>query len=92
MTEAAHYVFPPAHAYRLNRCLFAIKSDDAYRERFLADPAAAMTVMGLDADEQAALLAGDREALVRLGAHRYLVFMADLRRRMATGTETFEKF
>jgi hypothetical protein len=92
VTDDLHYVFPPARAYRLNRCLFAIKSDNVYRDRFLADPAAAMTAMGLDADEQAALLAGDREALVRLGAHRYLVFMADLRRRMATGPETFEKF
>ncbi len=87
-----HYAFPPARAYRLNRCLFLIKSDDAFRARFVADANEAMTALGLDADERRALLAGDRDALVRLGAHRYLVFMADLRRRMATGSMNLEHF
>ena len=32
-----HYVFPPARAYPLNRCLFLLKSDDAFRPRYLAD-------------------------------------------------------
>ena len=31
MSAQPHYRFPPASAYRLNRCLFALKSDDAFR-------------------------------------------------------------
>ena len=52
----------------------------------------AMAEHGLDAEAQAALLAADRDALVARGAHPYLVFMADLRLRMARGTGTFEYF
>lgn len=88
----AHYRFPPASAYALNRCLYALKSDDAYRARFLADADAALAEYGLDAEARAALLAGDRDALVARGAHPYLVFMADLRLRMARGSATFEYF
>jgi hypothetical protein len=51
-----------------------------------------MAEHGLDAESQAALLAADRDALVARGAHPYLVFMADLRLRMARGTGTFEYF
>jgi hypothetical protein len=92
-SEAApHYRFPPARAYRLNRCLFALKSDDAFRARYVADPGTAMREMGVDGEDQAALLAGAREALVARGAHPYLVFMADLRLRMDRGTTTFEYF
>ncbi len=91
MTEM-HYRFPPASAYPLNRCLFALKSDDAFRARFVADPKAAMGEHGLDPATQAALLAADRDALVARGAHAYLVFMADLRVRMARGAATFEYF
>ena len=87
-----HYRFPPASAYLLNRCLYALKSDDAFRARFLADAKTAMAEHGLDAEAQAALLGSDRDALVARGAHPYLVFMADLRLRMARGTATFEYF
>jgi hypothetical protein len=87
-----HYRFPPAAAFPLNRCLFALKSDDAFRARYLADPAAAMAEHGLSADEGAALRAGDRDALVARGAHPYLVFMADLRLRMAGRHAPFEYF
>jgi hypothetical protein len=92
VSENLHYRFPPARAYRLNRCLFALKSDDAFRTRFLADARAAMVEAGLGDDEQAALRAGDRDALVGLGAHPYLVFMADLRLRMARATMAVEYF
>jgi hypothetical protein len=88
----AHYRFPPASAYRLNHCLFALKSDDAFRARYVADPAAAMRALGLGEEDQAALRAGDRDRLVARGAHPYLVFMADLRLRMDRGTTTFEYF
>jgi hypothetical protein len=92
MNEALHYRFPPASAYRLNRCLFALKSDGPFRARYLADGPAAMRELGLDADEQAALLAWDRDRLVARGAHPYLVFMAGLRLRMERGEGTFEYF
>jgi len=88
----AHYAFPPARAYRLNRCLYAIKSDPAYCARFLADPAAAMAALELSAEEGAALSPLDRDALVGQGAHPYLVFMADLRLRMAREPGALEYF
>ena len=90
MSAILHYRFPPAAAYRLNRCLYRLKSDDAFRARFLADARGATAE--LDADDQAALLAGDRDALVARGAHPYLVFMADLRLRMERQRGTFEYF
>jgi hypothetical protein len=90
--SALHYRFPPASAYRLNRCLFALKSDDAFRARFRKDAGAAMREMALPDAEAAALLRGDRDALVARGAHPYLVFMADLRLRMEREAETVEYF
>ena len=89
---ASHYAFPPASAYPLNRCLFLLKSDDAFRERFVADAGAAMAELSLDGQAQAALQALDRDRLVALGAHPYLVFMAGLRLRMAQEPGTFERF
>ena len=92
MSDEPHYTFPPAAAYRLNRCLHAIKSDSAYCARFLADPAAAMDELGLGAEERAALVPIDRDILVGRGAHPYLVFMAELRLRMAREPGTLEHF
>jgi putative modified peptide len=92
VSASLHYRFPPAAAFRLNRCLYRLKSDDTFRAAFLADARAAMADVGLDADDQTALLAGDREALMARGAHAYLVFMADLRLRMERQRGTFEYF
>lgn len=92
MSEALHYRFPPARAYRLNRCLYLLKSDGAFRARFLADPGVARAETELTVDEQAALVAGDRDALLAGGAHPYLVFMADLHLRMARGGLALEYF
>ncbi|MBI4638723.1 MAG: hypothetical protein HY727_20490 [Candidatus Rokubacteria bacterium] len=92
MSEPLHYRFPPAAAYPLNRCLFALKSDAGFRARYLADPRGAMRAMGLAEAEQAALEAFDRDGLVGRGAHPYLVFMAELRLRMERGTTEFEHF
>lgn len=88
----AHYRFPPARAYRLNCCLRAIKSDPDYCARFVADPRAAMTEIGLDEAEQTALSSLDRGALATLGAHPYLVFMAELRLRIAREPAMLEYF
>jgi hypothetical protein len=87
-----HYFFPPAAAYALNRFLFALKSDTAVRERYVADPEGAMREHGLDDATRAALAAADRDRLVTLGAHPYLVFMAQVRIAMAQEPGTFEYF
>jgi hypothetical protein len=92
MTHERHYTFPPARAYRLNRCLFALKSDREFLARYLADPKAAAAEVGLDEDETRELLAGDRDALLARGAHAYLVFMAALRVRMEREPGDFEYF
>jgi hypothetical protein len=89
---AAHYFFPPARAYHLNRCLYAIKSDSEFRQRFLQDKDRAMGEIGLDEEARAALAAFDRDRLVGLGAHPYLVFMAGLRVRMQGEPSSFERF
>jgi hypothetical protein len=88
----AHYFFPPAAAYPLNRCLFRLKSEPAYRRRFAADREAAMSEAALGPDARAALTAFDRDRLVALGAHPYLVFMADLRLKMERAPAAFEQF
>ncbi len=88
----AHYFFPPAAAYPLNRFLFALKSNTAVRERYVADPDATMREHGLDDEARAALAAADRDRLVALGAHPYLVFMAQVRLSMALEPGAFEHF
>jgi hypothetical protein len=92
LSHLLHYRFPPASAYRLNRCLFALKSNREFLARYLADPKAAVAQMGLGEDEARDLLAGDRDALVARGAHPYLVFMASLRVRMERDPAQFEYF
>ena len=46
----------------------------------------------LDAERIEALRALDRDRLLALGAHAYLVFMAGMRLKMATAPQTFERF
>jgi hypothetical protein len=48
--------------------------------------------MELDAAEQAAVTQLDRQLLVGLGAHPYLVFMAELRLRIAREPGALEYF
>jgi hypothetical protein len=92
MSVDTHYFFPPARAYPLNLCLYRLKSDDAFRGDYLADPARVMDQMRLGAEAREALRGFDRDRLVGLGAHPYLVFMAGLRLRMATEPASFERF
>jgi hypothetical protein len=92
VSDAPHYQFPPARAYRLNRCLYALKSDSDFCARFLRDPAGTAAEMALDAAEQAAVTQLDRHMLVSLGAHPYLVFMAELRLRIAQDPGALEYF
>ena len=88
----AHYFFPPASAYALNRFLFALKSDGAARGRYMKDADAAMREHGLDDAARAALKTFDRDRLVGLGAHPYLVFMAQVRLSMEREPASFEYF
>lgn len=90
--EPAHYFFPPASAYPVNRVLFALKSDDAFRDRFAVNAGAALDEHGVRGEAREALAALDRDRLVALGAHPYLVFMAALRIRMAREPGAFERF
>jgi aromatic-ring opening dioxygenase LigAB LigA subunit len=92
VSAALHYPFPPARAYRLNRCLYSIKSDPEFCARFLADPDGAATEMALTTAERAAVSPLDRDRLVGLGGHPYLVFMAELRLRMARDPGGLEYF
>ena len=87
-----HYFFPPAAAYPLNRFLFALKSDAAARARYVADAQATMRDYGLDEATRAALAGFDRDRLVALGAHPYLVFMAQVRLTMEREPANFEYF
>ena len=87
-----HYTFPPAAGYPLNLCLYRLKSDDSFRERYLKDPDGTLKDVGLDPERIAALRALDRDRLLALGVHAYLVFMAGMRLKMATAPQTFERF
>ncbi len=88
----AHYFFPPARAYPLNRALFRLKSDDAFRARYREAPEGALADAGLDAEARAALLAFDRDRLTALGAHPYLIFMAGVRLGMERDPSALEYF
>ena len=87
-----HYFFPPARAYPLNRCLFLLKSDASFSARYVADREGAMDALGLDDETRAALRTFDRDRLVALGAHPYLVFMAGLRLKIEGQPTAFEYF
>ena len=87
-----HYFFPPAKAYPLNRCLFLLKSDPAFVARYAKDREAAMEEQGLDDETRDALRAFERDRLIALGAHPYLVFMAGLRLKMEHQPASFEYF
>ena len=89
---SSHYFFPPARAYPLNRCLFLLKSDPAFCARFTADRDAAMAELGLGDEHREALRTFERDRLIGLGAHPYLVFMAGLRLKMEREPGAFEYF
>jgi hypothetical protein len=76
------YRFPPAQAYQLNKCLFALKSDETFRQRYATDAERAMQEFRLTLEERDAVRRGDQERLVALGAHPYLAFLARMRLAM----------
>jgi len=69
-----------------------LKSDSEFRTRYVATPDAAMDEVGVTGDARKALRAFERDPLIALGAHPYLVFMADLRLKMDRAPTAFEHF
>jgi hypothetical protein len=72
--------------------IYALKSDSAFRARYLADQDAAMAELALDAPARAAMRDFERDRLIALLAHPYLVFMAGLRVKMDRQPADFEHF
>jgi Aromatic-ring-opening dioxygenase LigAB, LigA subunit len=77
-----HYRFPPAQAYQLNKCLFALKGDATFRQRYATNAERALQEFHLTLEERDAVRRGDQERLVALGAHPYLAFMARMHLEM----------
>ena len=58
--------------YEINSLLYRLKKDRAFRERFNADPKAAMEDLDLTDEERSAFLARDMYAINRLGGYLHL--------------------
>jgi hypothetical protein len=86
------YRFPPAQAYQLNKCLFALKSDVDFRKRYTADAERALQEFQLTLEEREAIRRGDQERLIALGAHPYLAFMARIRMEMGQGEKQYTSY
>jgi hypothetical protein len=71
-----HYKFPPAKAYKLNKCLYMIRNDAAFAQKVLETFDGAVAPLGLAPDETEAVRARDQAKLVDLGAHPLLAFLA----------------
>jgi hypothetical protein len=84
-----HYRFPPAQAYHLNKCLFALKSNTDFRQRYAANAEQALQEFQLTLEEREAVRRGDQEHLVTLGAHPYLAFMARMRLDLEQGEKQY---
>ena len=59
--------------YAVNSLLYRLKKDEAYRVRFVANPAAAIADADLTEAERAAFLARDMRAINELGGYLHLV-------------------
>ena len=71
-----HYKFPPAKAYKLNKCLYMIRNDAGFVQKALENFDAAVGPLGLTMEEAEAVRARDQAKLVDLGAHPLLAFLA----------------
>jgi hypothetical protein len=58
--------------YEINSLLYRLKKDRAFRERFNADPKAAMDGLDLSDEERDAFLKRDMYAINRLGGYLHL--------------------
>jgi len=59
--------------YAVNSLLYRLKKDEAYRARFVANPAAAIADVDLTEAERAAFLARDMQKINELGGYLHLV-------------------
>jgi hypothetical protein len=87
-----HYKFPPAKAYKLNKCLYMIRNDAAFAQEVLESFDAAVKPLGLAAEEVDAVRARDQAKLVELGAHPLLAFLATYKLNLADKPKKFTYF
>jgi 2,3-dihydroxyphenylpropionate 1,2-dioxygenase len=73
---APHYPATRPELVALTAALQSLAHDAAARARFLADPAGYADGFGLDAEQRALLLALDQRAMVGLGVHPLVAFLA----------------
>jgi hypothetical protein len=81
--------FPPTQVYQLNKCLFALKSDADFRQRYAVDAERALQEFHLTLEAREAVRHGDQERLMALGAHPYLAGMARMHLETAQGGNTY---
>ncbi len=87
-----HYKFPPAKAYKLNKCLYMIRNDAAFAQQVLENFDTAVKPFGLAAEEVEAVRARDQAKLVDLGAHPLLAFLATYKLKLADKPKKFTYF
>ena len=87
-----HYKFPPAKAYKLNKCLYMIRNDAAFAQRTLENFGAAVGPVGLATEEAEAVRARDQAKLVDLGAHPLLAFLAIYKLNLTEKPKKFTYF
>jgi 2,3-dihydroxyphenylpropionate 1,2-dioxygenase len=73
-----HYPAIAPERVQLTAALHALANDDAARRRFLADAQAYAAAAGVSAAEQSALATLDQRALLGLGVHPLVPFLARL--------------
>jgi 2,3-dihydroxyphenylpropionate 1,2-dioxygenase len=76
--ETPHYPAIRPELTRLTEALHGLAHDKAQRARYLADAAAYAEAFGLPPEQRVLLLSLDRKALVALGIHPLLAFLAEM--------------
>jgi hypothetical protein len=87
-----HYKFPPAKAYKLNKCLYMIRNDAAFAQRVLDDFDAAVKPLGMADEEVEAVRRRDQNRLVELGAHPLIAFLATYKLNLSGSPKKFTYF
>ena len=59
--------------YAVNKIMFKLRNDDAFKERMQQDPLEVVQEFALSAEERDALTRGDVRPLFEMGAHAYLL-------------------
>lgn len=77
-TAAPHYPNVKPERVRLTAALHQLANDVAARQRYAADPAAFAAAAGVSAEEERALAGLDQPAMVALGVHPLVPFLAKL--------------